>query len=274
MVIAPTAGGQGFQFQMGEVGHDFAAAHGNVTGVVEDRHIRAVDPGGFRGLLVVVHQNLFGESDTVRLIVGIQTRFFHAFQTVPAAALSLTDDVQKDPVCIRIFRNDFPDLCAENVQPRRIEAEFLVVRAQGQIKRAVGRADDPVRMLLHDPFAEPGRDVNGGINTDLMAGIQLGAEQVELQTGVLFAHFCFVVCSAVMAGAEDRNGVNRCFFQRFLPLFFVERFTDPGEFFRCVKIKVYLTESHGRLSSGCYLFCLWIFQYYICRNGALQVQNV
>ena len=71
----------------------------------------------------------------------------------------------------------------------------------------------------------------------------LGPDEIEVQSGVHFAHLGGVVAVPVVAAGKTGDGVHVGHLQTLLPQLFVEGFADARDHGRSVEIQVHLPET-------------------------------
>jgi hypothetical protein len=217
-----------------------------VAGIVEHRHISSHAPCRFAGPFHIIGKDQITESLSVSFASGIETLFFHIFHTPGAAALVLADDVKKHPVGIGKKLCGFFDQTAEVVHVGGIEAEGAEAGLHGGGLPAHITAFEiqfpPAGFQLGNSVVDACRDIDGHPDVDLVAGIHLCPEQIEVQSGVHFAHLCGVITVSVMTAGKTGDGVHMGGLQSLLPQFFVKTFPDPGNERGGMKVKVDLTE--------------------------------
>ena len=197
-----------------------------MAGVVENRHIRPQFARGGGGAFIITLQNLFREKLAVGFGARIKSALLHPLQTGGAAALALIDDVQKDAVAVREKRGGLFNFGAQQIKVGGVEAELDESRVQRVRPPALRRNLMPFGVQHRHALIETGGDVDRHIHIDLLARVELGAQQVELQMGVHFAHLGRVIAPAVMADREAGDGVHVRVPQLPLPFFTVERLAD------------------------------------------------
>jgi len=86
VIVPPSAGREGFEFQMREIGQNLVIADRQISAVVEDRHggIDAADR--FEGPLVIIQQNLPGVGLPILLLLRIEPVADHALHAGRTAA--------------------------------------------------------------------------------------------------------------------------------------------------------------------------------------------
>ena len=256
MVVAPATRGQGLQFQVGEVVfQELPLAGGDVAGVVEDGHVgvHLLDGGG--GELVVALQSLLGDLEKMVGVVGVQALFPEALHAVFAGAGSLVDDVQEDAVAVGELAEDLLDFLAEmlhigGVEAGLVEAGIQVALGHGGHGLQVHMDGQPLRMLRQHGVVQPRREIDGGVDVDFLAGVELCPEEVEGEAGVAVSHFGVVVVPAMVAFGEEGDGVHVGFLEGFLPLPLLETCPDAGDLAGGVEVQVDLAEAEGVLFHG------------------------
>ena len=248
VVVAPAAGRQRFKFEVAEVLENLGVAHRHMAGVVEDRHLRIAAPGGGGAPLVVFEQHLPRIGEAVLRLGRIESFRLHSRHAVFAAAGALRNDVEEDPVRVGEERHGLFDLAAEVVQIGGVEAEFRETRFE---RRMVPAAPAPLAIDFA-PFGvfpplhliDAGGEVDRHVDADLVAGVDLFAQQVEFEMGMHPPHFGRVVAPAVMAAREAGDRIDRGVAESLLPLPAVERFSDSFNEGGGVEIEMNLTKTH------------------------------
>ena len=211
---------------MAEIFQDAGLADGHVAGVVENRHIRPQFARGGGGAFIITLQNLLREKFAVGFDARIEAALLHPLQTGGAAALALIDDVQKDAVAVREKRGGLFNFGAQQIEISGVEAELDESGMQRVRPPALRRNLMPFGVQHRHALVEAGSDVDRHIHIDLLARIELGAQQVELQVRMHFSHLGRVIAPAVMADRETGDGIHMRVPQLPLPFFTVERLAD------------------------------------------------
>ena len=87
------------------------------------------------------------------------------------------------------------------------------------------------------------RDVDGCLHSDLLAGIELGPQQVEVEMRVGLTDRGRVVAPAMVAFGEKGDRVDVARLQGLLPFPAIEPGADPGDLWGGVKIEMDLAET-------------------------------
>ena len=215
--------------------------------VVEDRHVRRESLHGIRNVAVVFLQDEPGEAAPVILTLGIQSSGHHALQAVRAATFALDDDIEEQAVGIGKGLERFACVLAEIVEIRRVEAEFLEARHQGTGENAAvltfWRNLPPFGVKVRQAVVEACREVYGNLDVNLVAGIHLGAQEIEFQSRVHLADRGRMVAPAMMADGKASEGIDMRLAERVLPFLLLETLAKTVDFRRCMKIQVDLAES-------------------------------
>jgi hypothetical protein len=93
-------------------------------------------------------------------------------------------------------------------------------------------------LLVGRHLIEPCGKIDRSVDTCLLGGVVLGAEQVEVEMRMDFADARRVIAPAVVALRKERDRINGSCLQRFLLALFVESFSDAGNIGRGVEIEV------------------------------------
>ena len=232
MVVTPAARRERFELQMTEIRQNFLTTHRNVSAVVENRHFRVNRTDRFKGAAVIVHQNFVRKSRAVFGLLRVVSLLVHSLHAGGTAAGSLIDDVKENAVRIGEHPHGFGDVVAEVIEIRRVEAEC----PEAGFERARFPADvtavfvdfTPFGVILRRVAVDSGGQVNRNIDADFLAGVKLGAQEVELEVRVHHADFGRMVAHAVVTERKAGDGIDMCGFQAFLPNLFIELLPDPG----------------------------------------------
>ena len=244
MVIAPAAGGQAFQLQMGIGISQIPAANDDMATIVE--HGQAglhgihsfPHPGGIIGI------DLPAQLSDILRVIGIPAAAQHCLHTMGAVALPLSYDVQENAVGIVVFA-DFLDLGQKIVQVGGIHAQQAVAGCQRiTLKAAIRPALHtlPFGVLGTGLFVEAGGKVHRCLHADLVGGLDLGSQQVKIQMGMGFVGLAGMVGPAMVALGEHRNGRHMAKLQHFLKLCLGKFAADTGNMLRGMEIQMDLPE--------------------------------
>ena len=247
VIVAPAAGRQRLQLEVAEEVEDPGVALRHVPAVVEHGHLGVAHPGGGGGGLVVLQQCVAGVGLAVLFVQRVDPLLRHRRDARVADALGLRDDVEEEAVAVGEERHDLPDLLAQELQVPGVEAGAeearLDVAAGPAGQPAVGPGLPPLGMRRGGHVVQPGGHVDGHVDVDFLAGVELGAQEVERQVRMALADPGVVVRPAVVADGERGDGVHVPALQCLLPPGLVERLADPGDRFGCVEVQVDLAES-------------------------------
>ena len=231
----------------------------DVPGVVKNRHVRVEDLGRLSGPFVVAQQSGLGRLLAVFQQLGIKALRGQVGQPPFGSAGLLRNDIEKNPVAIRKQAHCLFDLGAEKIEIRtekiHHEKSRLEWRSDPAAEGPFGVDLAPVRVFLSRHIVHSGGEVNGSGHADLLAGVELGAQQIEIQMGVNFADLGRMVTPAMMAFGEERDRIHPRFLQGVLPAGLVEFGPDGRDVRRGVKIEVDLAEGqrlwfHKRSNGG------------------------
>ena len=100
-------------------------------------------------------------------------------------------------------------------------------------------------MRVHVVLEESGADVDGGGDADFVAGVHLGAQQLEVEVRVSRGLLGVEVRVAVVPVGEKGDGVHVGGLEGLLPLFFVEGLADAWDQRGGVEVEVDLAKAHG-----------------------------
>ena len=214
---------------------------------MENRHFRINRTDRFKGAAIVVHQNFVRKRGAVRGFLRVVSLLVHSLHAGGTTAGCLIDDVKENAVRIREHPHGFRDVVAEVIEVRRVEAE----RPETGLEGARFPADiaavfvdfTPFRVIFGRVAVDSGGQVNRNVDADFLAGVKLGAQEVELEIRVHHADFGRVVAHAVVAERKAGDGIDMCGFQAFLPNLFIELLPDPGNHRRGVKVQMNLSET-------------------------------
>ena len=199
MVVTPAAGRQTLQFEVCVVAYELAVVHRDPPGVVKDGAVgvdlvyRALDGVGVSvvDLAPVDHRLAF--------VVRVDPRLSFGGDAVVAEAGTDVAYVEEELFRV-IVLHDLAYLGDKKIEIGRVEAEAVIPRRRKEVYRVVrGKAHDAVGVLKGVFLVKSGRDVDGGADAYLAAGLQLRAEKVELQPGVHDVDLCRVEGVPVMA---------------------------------------------------------------------------
>ena len=229
---------------MGEIGQNILRLQFHMTAVVENGHIGIHTADRFGGALIIFCQNIRSKFIHIVHIFGIQSCFDHIADAVRTAAMHFGDDVDKDTVAIRIIPHDFLQIIAEIVDIRGVETESVPPGIRHAAVKDTFRVDSaPFRVDARNILVQAAADINGDFDIDLVAGIDLRTEQIEFQTRVHPSDFGGVITFPVVTAGKAGDGIDMSFFQRRLPLCFIEFFPDAVNVGRSVKVQMDLTET-------------------------------
>ena len=138
-------------------------------------------------------------------------------------------------------------MLAKVIQIRGIEAERVESRLQRTCHpsgiRSIGVDFPPFGMVFRHIVVDPGGQIDGNIDVDLLAGVHLGAEEVEFEIRVHHPDFGRMIAHPMVTEGEASDGIDMRGFKPFLPLLFVEPFSDSRNIGRRVKIQMNLSET-------------------------------
>jgi hypothetical protein len=244
---------------VGLVLHTVTATAGDVAVVVEDGHAGVALLARLGRHFQVALLGELGAFLAIAFVVRIKAVLSHDLEAPVAAAWALRDDVEEDAVGVGEHFRRFLDLGAEVVDVRGVEADL--------VEAGLERADDPAGIFSFRrdlaPFGmgfyflvvETGGEIDRDLYVDLLAGVHLGAQQIEIEVGVHRADLGGVIGHPVMALREAGDGIDVGVLERLLPVLFVEGGADALDVGRGVKIEVDLAEAeflvgHGRRGEG------------------------
>lgn len=203
VVVAPSAGWQGLQLHVAEIGKNVVPSARDVAGIVKDRHVRTQGTCGFGGALVVFFESQAGGFEAVFFFLRVESVGKHEVETPATAGLILGNDVQKDAVAIGEEGNCLPDLLAEVIEIGTVKIHHVESRLQDAFGPAgVGAVFvhfAPFGVILRCEIIHSGRQIDRTVDSDFLGGVVLEAEQIEVEAGVNFAHGGGMVAPAVMA---------------------------------------------------------------------------
>jgi hypothetical protein len=138
----------------------------------------------------------------------------------------------------------------------------------------------PAGLFVGDHIVDTGSDIDGDTDIDLVTGIHLCPEQIEIQSRVHFPHLCGMITVSVMAAGKTGDRIHMGSLKPFLPQFFIEFFPDPGDQRRRMKVKMHLPEiqfiSVHKKIIPCFLdmhTMLLFIQYYTLSKGIFPVNK-
>jgi hypothetical protein len=137
---------------MAEMLEDIAVAFGNVSTVMENRVVRVITLTGFGCLNIILVQTVLRALRAVFGLVSIQTVLCHIVQTIGAAAITLENDVKKNPVSIWEKPDCFTDLITQirqiwAVKTHSHESSLMDRSTPTGVSAFVGEFP-PLRMLI------------------------------------------------------------------------------------------------------------------------------
>ena len=113
--------------------------------------------------------------------------------------------------------------------------------------RALGRDVQPFGMAQHLLFIEAGAEVNRRVDADLPAGLQLRAQQIELQVRMHRVGPGRMIRPAVVAFGKQCDRIDVAQLQRALKLLLAEFPADFRNQAGGMEVKVDLTKTHNAL---------------------------
>jgi len=206
-------------------------------------------------VLVVFLQRHPGGLPAVLLLLWIKPVGLHEIEAPSSARLVLHDDVEEDPVAIRVQAHRLADLLAEVIEIRAVEVHHVKPGLENPLRPAgVGSVLvdlPPLGMGVGGQVVHAGREINRSVDPGLLGCLVLRPEQVESEVRVDLAHRGRMVAPAMVAFREKGNRIDCRGLQGFLPTLLVEFLPDAGDVRGSVKIKVDLAEAervwHGSL---------------------------
>ena len=243
MIVAPHAGGQTLQLQMGVGMRQIPPAPVEVAGVVEE---------GRPGVIAMhrpFHALRIPPIDPLRLalyirrIQRIQSGAAHLRQTAVAVAGAYSGNIQKNAAGA-IPLHDLLHLRCQPLQIGSVIAQQVIARHQKILPLPGGRAKDILRMLPGIVFVPTGGHIYRRPHADLGARLQLRPQQIKGQPGVLHAHRRGMIGIPVMAFGKQGDGVHMTQPQRPLKLRLIESAADAGDFTAGVKVQMHLPIAH------------------------------
>ena len=243
MVVAPAAGRQALQLEVGVEVREVAAAAGDVAGVVEDGGVRVIFVDDVRHPLTVAGIDALALAQQRGRIRRVLSQRLNLGAAGGAVADADARDVKEDLAGV-VLLHDLLHLGGEQVEIGGVVAEEVVPRApQVLLGDTLGAEPvEPLRVGGDLLFVKTRRDVDRGADADLGAGLELRAQQVEGESGVHPVHRGGVVGPAVVALGKDGDGVDMPLFESGLELLFGKTGADPGDGAGGVEIQVNLTE--------------------------------
>ena len=216
MIVSPAAGRQRLQFQMAEIRQDLLISERDVAAVVENRHFGIHTAQGFKSAFVIVQQHLTRVCFAVFRFLRIVSLPIHAFHARRTAARRLRNNVEKNSVRLWKQCGGFDDMFAQIVQISCIETERMKSRFQRACHpsgvRPLGVDFPPFGMVFRHIIVDPGGQIDGNIDVDFLAGVHLGAEEIEFQIRVHHSDFGRVIAHSVVTEGETGDGINVCGF--------------------------------------------------------------
>jgi len=174
-----------------------AVAFGHVAAVVENRVVRVIALAGFGGFYIILVQTVLRALRAMFGLIGIKTVLLHIVQAVGAAAITLENDIQENPVSIREKPDCLTDLITKiwqiwAVETHRHKASLMDRSAPSGICSFIGEFS-PFRMLITGYTVDTCRKVDRNIDPYLFAGIKLRSEQVKVQIRVNLSNVSWMV---------------------------------------------------------------------------------
>jgi hypothetical protein len=181
--VAPAAGRERLQLQVGVGGERGADVRAHVAGVIEDRALPVERADALGEAPLEALFDLPREARHVRLARRVQAGGQHAFQAIRAVARALPDDVEEEAVHVE-RREHFFRLSPDELDVGRVEAELVPARLQrrGAVRLAVRRALEPLRVAARLQLVPAHRDVDRDPDAGGVAGGDLLRQQVAGDT--------------------------------------------------------------------------------------------